>query len=773
MKQLLTTTLLLVCWFFSQGQTITISGQVENTGGDPVEGVTIYIATDSTLIGPGYYNTVQTDENGNYSDSFEPQDNATQGILYVTMEDCNNNLVYETAFWNPGSNDLTVDFIYCDLSDDCSVVAFLDSIPGTNSIGLYAAVSYNGEISYSWSTGETTQDINVTESGTYCVTITDTEGCSDADCITVDLTPNNCSVDIDSNPTGSLSAIAQGTAPFTYAWSTGEVAASIFPNAPGSYCVTMTDADGCTATDCYFYGNPQDTSCFVYLSLDSITAAGLNVQAVASGTAPFSYEWSTGATTSEITITESGLYCVTVTDAEGCVAVACEQANVNPCQVSINFSIEGTLVASSTGVAPFAYAWNTGETAVEIDPEEPGLYCVTITDAEGCVDFACIQAGNPGNDTLCNVTINQVQGGTLLEAVAEGTAPFVYAWNTQETTQTIVPGDEGTYCVTVTDATGCESSACFTIEPSENFVVEGYLFLQDSSQFADIFGTVYLYEMTAVDGPTLVDSVAFGNTPNAVSWYSFGEVPAGDYIVLASLSPESPGYDENLPTYYGDVLWWDEATVISVPYAGFNYFSIVFVEGENPGGEGFIGGSVIDLGFTSGNTEERDDPLAFASILLLDENDQPLTHTHSDGEGNFEFANLSWGTYKVYLEIPGHEQQHVVVTIGPDNPEVRNIEFEVEDGTVTSSNEVQSTERLLVYPNPVNDQLNVLIENAVERETMLIITDSYGKQQAAYRMQLNAKSQTEVLNVASLAPGIYFLSLNQGGAVKTVRFVKF
>ena len=236
MKQLFTFAFLMIFSLCSFAQlNITVSGQVLATDGTPVENVDITIATDSLVTWQGYYTMVQTDANGNYSVTFDVPDNLTQGGVYVSMVDCNNTYQFATLFWNPVSLDLTADFTYCDLSDDCSVFAVVDSVFVPGGQGLYAAVAYNGSITYAWSTGETTQSIQVFESGTYCVTIADSEGCTASDCIVVDLNPVNCVVAIDITAAGQIGAIAQGTAPFAYSWSTGErQLPAIFPTTNGN-----------------------------------------------------------------------------------------------------------------------------------------------------------------------------------------------------------------------------------------------------------------------------------------------------------------------------------------------------------------------------------------------------------------------------------------------------------------------------------------------------------------------------------------------------------
>jgi hypothetical protein len=89
---------------------------------------------------------------------------------------------------------------------------------------------------------------------------------------------------------------------------------------------------------------------------------------------------------------------------------------------------------------------------------------VKVVDANGCVASACIVI----TDAKCSVTINAkrdtANGVVYLSAEAKGTAPFMYLWNTGETTQVIKVEKEGEYCVKVIDADSCEAKACFTLK---------------------------------------------------------------------------------------------------------------------------------------------------------------------------------------------------------------------------------------------------------------------------------------------------------------------
>ncbi len=244
-----------------------------------------------------------------------------------------------------------------------------------------------GLSSYLWSNGETTQDITVTSGGSYSVTGTDSNGCS-----------NNDSVSVTEHalPTVSISGtlsfcagantILTASGASTYLWSTGETTASITVSTGGSYSVTGTDANGCSALD---------SASVTEYSLPSVSISGtLSYCAGASTTldagAGFaSYSWSSGETTQTISAT-AGNYTVTVTDSNGCSNTS---AQVSVTELALpNVAISGTLSycagpGSNTTLTATAglssYLWSSGETTQSITATA-GSYTVTGTDSNGC-----------------------------------------------------------------------------------------------------------------------------------------------------------------------------------------------------------------------------------------------------------------------------------------------------------------------------------------------------------------------------------------------------
>ena len=598
------------------------------------------------------------------------------------------------------------------------------------------------------------------------------------------LIDSTCSVsmlmDSTNNPASPviLTAMATGTAPYVYEWSTGETSQTIawIPNG-ANYCVTVTDADGCMATDCLF----SNTICSVTISPSN--TGTLTTQAT--GQAPFTYLWSNGTTTPSITPNAPGFYCVTITTADGCTATACYQftgggSGMDSCGVVIVLdsvppgSNGWLLTAIPNGTAPYTYQWNIQNWQTpSIQIGSPGNYCVTVTDATGCVAEECITIWSPG----CSVTVSQQNNA--LTAVVNANA-YTFLWNTGETTQTIFPDTAGTYCVTVT-GNGCTSTDCHYFQPFNPNIsqIQGYVYLPDSLNSSVLEGFAELYQFgNAANVPELVSVITLQNNPNGwFAYYDFGQVAAGVYLVKVSLDPTSPYYDDYLPTYYGNVELWNNATQITIP-GNQTFFNITFVEGDSllsNGGSGQITGNISDgEGFTGNIGGNRDDgPLEDISILLYNSQEEPLTHTLTDANGDYAFSGLPFGTYKLVVEIVGQEQAERWVTLSADNPVSEGNDFEVtEEGIVSGLHEMGQEHNLAVFPNPAKDVLSIRLESAGNFEGQLSLTSLTGQTVLARQQDFLPGSQTIVLNMVDVPFGIYFLQITTGREVVSVKVIK-
>jgi hypothetical protein len=277
-----------------------------------------------------------------------------------------------------------------------------------------------GFISYAWSTGATTNQILVT-AGEYCVTVTDVNGCNDADCIiiTESVFPLiTCPVVNESTPGANDGAIAcdSVSGSIQYLWSNGSTAPSISGLAPGTYCVTMTNVDGCTDEQCFSVqqGNCQlvVTSILsdVLCSGDTTGSVSVNVE---NATPPVSYQWSNGDTTATIFNLPAGGYTVTITDGAACSLTQAYTINEPaPLVIQIDTIIDigivdgSVLVTITGGVAPYSPVWVFPDTSFVPQEDltlltQPGFYTLLVTDQNGCTSLATVLveldvAVNPG-----------------------------------------------------------------------------------------------------------------------------------------------------------------------------------------------------------------------------------------------------------------------------------------------------------------------------------------------------------------------------------------
>jgi len=184
--------------------------------------------------------------------------------------------------------------------------------------------------SYSWSNASANEDLVNIKPGGYMVEVTDNNGCvavlttnvgsSSIDLSNVTLTNPDCG-DTD----GMISLVPVGGAsPYTYLWSSnagGATTSSVSSLAAGNYYVTVTDDNGCAETEMFSLSNPSGP----VLDLNSVSSShcagntgNINISIV-TGVSPFSYEWSNGETTQDISGLNAGNYSVDVTDNDGCV----------------------------------------------------------------------------------------------------------------------------------------------------------------------------------------------------------------------------------------------------------------------------------------------------------------------------------------------------------------------------------------------------------------------------------------------------------------------
>ena len=358
---------------------------------------------------------------------------------------------------------------------------------GSGGAASVSASGGTGAYSYLWNPGGiTTSSVSGLSSGNYMATVTDANGCTSTQTITINTALNSGTVSVTSQAilcNGSdatiNATISGGASPFTYSWSGGQTTSSV--NVPaGNYVVTVTDGNGCVATQSLAITEPAAiTSSVTVVGTNCGTSIGSADVTASGGTGTLSYNWNPGGqTVPNISNLAAGTYSCTITDANGCTQVQFAVVNnLNGPTVNIsaqtnnicNGGLAGAATATVTGgTGPYTYSWNTTplQAAATATGLASGQYAVIVTDATGCTNSQTVTITEPAAMTA-SITVTPaacgVNDGTANAIPAGGTSPYSYLWTTAESTQTISGLSAGNYSVTVTDVNGCSQTFSATV----------------------------------------------------------------------------------------------------------------------------------------------------------------------------------------------------------------------------------------------------------------------------------------------------------------------
>ena len=357
-----------------------------------------------------------------------------------------------------------------------------------------------GFYNYNWNApgNPQVQVLDDVSPGTYTVTVTDANGCTSAGSIEIGAPPalnlglNTLDVTCSGFNNGSASVnVSGGVQPYAYLWEdpTGSTSPGVNNLGPGVYDLTVTDANGCSATTSATIFEPPA----LVLSLQKTDvicvndANGTATAMVSGGVSPFTYQWGGGQSSAQISGLPTGTYSVTVTDENGCTTSSSTQiistttlaASASAAPANCFNSNNGSVQVNVTGgSAPFAYAWSNGNAGPVNSNLSAGLYAVTVTDADGCTVSTSATVTSPPQLTCATQVVSQIttyngSNGSVSVTPGGGVGNFILNWSNGSTQQTVANLSAGIYTVTVSDGNGCTCSSAVTLtNPSKvgNFV---------------------------------------------------------------------------------------------------------------------------------------------------------------------------------------------------------------------------------------------------------------------------------------------------------------
>jgi len=397
-----------------------------------------------------------------------------------------------------------------------SIVCYGDAT-GQIDVDITGGTLTSPDYTYLWSTSipQTTSIATGLTAGTYSVTVTDDNSCTESFSYTVTQVP---AIQISYSQTDVLcynyntgTALVQptgGSTDFNYVWSPNVSTDSIATGlTAGSYTVTVSDVNGCTNTEVQIITITQPATPVQAVIVNNPinvcygTNTGLAEVSASGGTPNYTYSWNSNPIQTDPIATGlyAGNYIVIVTDLNGCTTTALANViqasnplsgsifatTVNPCFGYSN----GALTVSPSGGYNTAYSYNWSTNPIQTTQTATGLtsgiYTVTIYDNNNCEFSVSYNLVDPSGITVSNVDIQDAicsgNNGTAEISASGGANIFGYLWsdsnhqNTPEATGLY----SGAYTVTVTDASNCTTTHTLTVgdtddNESASFIAEPY-----------------------------------------------------------------------------------------------------------------------------------------------------------------------------------------------------------------------------------------------------------------------------------------------------------
>jgi len=350
---------------------------------------------------------------------------------------------------------------------------------------------------YEWSSGLTSRGINSLDAGSYTITATDATECLAVATYNVDFEENGLDISLittqdkscsDVNDGAITVVVTGGLGSYQYVWSNGTQAIGndtmqLTNLGAGNYSVSVVDNNDeflCRGTLDNIVINAGGS---IRVNLNSFTNevacfednSGAYDIVVSGGTSPYNYQWSNGSTDQDQANLSTGIYNLTITDANNCTWVsgnffpeiigATDQLNITSLFVTetlcagdnsghIDINVEG-------GTRPYQFIWNTGATTASLQGLLPGDYSLTITDRGGCVvaiDTSIARMDQAMVLELSTTSLDCMTDnlGTIETFLTCGLPPYNYLWNTGATSPNLENVPAGNYALTITDASGAQ-----------------------------------------------------------------------------------------------------------------------------------------------------------------------------------------------------------------------------------------------------------------------------------------------------------------------------
>ena len=561
-----------------------------------------------------------------------------------------------------------------------------------------------GNYSYSWSNGSNLEDLNNLGAGTYTLTVTDDNGCFEEINVEITETEELIVTETHSNNSGygvscfgecngSINiSVSGGTGVYTYDWTgvtwAGPNTQDLSNLCTGIYSVIVSDENGCsdfieveitepepielseTHSDYSGFG----VSCFGYEdgSID-LTVAG--------GTSVYTYDWSNGATSEDLSDIGAGTYTVIVTDENGCfeeitveitepegMELTETHSDYNGYGVSCNGATDGSIDVTVTGGAGnYTYNWSSGQTTEDLNDIGAGTYTLTVTDENDCeqditVEITETELLEISSTNTINVNCSGEPTGEIDITVNGGNGIYIYNWSNGATTEDITGLTVGSYTVIIND------EYCLPIEQTFEIVENDDIVVNIDSYFnpSGCNGNNGFINLT-VNGGTPPYSLIYNNsspiTDNSGS-FNISNLAEGNYNITVT------DFFNCEPVEISQELIADD------PVTAIETISnVTWYQGNDGSIDLVVNGGTAPYEFLWSNgltTEDIDNLIAGTySVTITDQNNCQENYEFEVTEPEFLFVDLSsdptnCGDYEISCN--GEETGNININVGGGTP---------------------------------------------------------------------------------------------------------
>lgn len=434
---------------------------------------------------------------------------------------------------------------------------------------------------------------------------------------------------------------------------------------------------------------------------------------VTSGTPGYSYLWSNGATTQDLSSVGAGTYTVTVTDIVPCTttttvtliqpAVLTNTQTVT--DLSCNGSADGAIDNTTAGgTTSYHYAWSNGDTTQNVSGLAAGAYTVTLTDAHGCTNIDSVTVAEPPAIVIADSILQPIchgdSNGVAIVSPSGGSGSgYTYFWSTGSLTSASGPISAGSYMVMVTDGSGCTE-----------------------------------VDSIIVSEPALLAASGVGSNP----------LCNGDSSGTITLTPTggTPAY-----TY----LWSDGSTAQNLTGVMAGSYSVTITDAN---------------GCITSNAATLIDPAAIVATGVTTDVDGSslgsIDLTVTGGTGNFSYA---WSNGATTQDLNGLGFGTYTVTITDANgcSVVTSFFISITNGIYTAF-----PLQVSVAPNPFSGEFTVRLGGMGTDAVALALVDLQGR---VIWQDLNVH-QAQLVLAPTLAQGVYFLKVNVADQSMTLKLMR-